>query len=705
LPSPTRERSHRDLASLDIWEHSLDRSRRRRVLAEDARKTIARRKHASIAVSAAMAATPIAPSVIASAMSGGKRGTTNTRKLDVNQGHNRVLLKLGAVSPSVAEVQRKLQVADDGYFGPVTQKAVRAFQKANHLSVTGKIDVKTWLKLFPDGMILYAPQSGLAQLASHAPANAVAGTAGQTGQISNASLTTASAGSAAPAAQVTGGNLKAAGGAPSALQKTKAKIAGATGAGASGPSGGATVSKAPTVHSGSGSSGGGGGSTSSGGGGGGPSAPTSGLGSAGQMISAMIGAANNIDAHHYSYRWGGGHANFSGPYDCSGAVSAVLHAAGLLSRPMVSGDFAHWGRPGRGAVTIYANAGHVYMSILGRYFGTSYSNPGGGAGWFNGGPRPGFVVVHVPFESMHLTKKQLAKLLKAARRQQRLSGAGSSPGSSPGIRAATYRSVTPGYTGQAPGTAERNDSASGGSRAGSGGSGSTGVTHSDGTVQPSTRQASNSASDGSAGAGTQQASAGTSDQYGSGSTADGSTTAASQAPATTASQQAPASQSSGAADGSSSGGTYGSSGASSGAASTAASDTSSSGSQGSAPSGSGSSGSASSGSGSSGSGAGSSSGSGSSGSGSGSGSSGSGSSGSGQGSSGSAGSGVAASAGSTASSTASSASSSASSAAGSAEGSAGSAASSASSAAPGSAGSGSSGSGSGSSGSSGSNGQ
>ena len=66
---------------------------------------------------------------------------------------------------------------------------------------------------------------------------------------------------------------------------------------------------------------------------------------------------------------------FSGPYDCSGAVSAVLHAAGLLKRPMVSGEFMHWGAPGPGSVTIYANAGHVYMSILGRYFGTSSANP------------------------------------------------------------------------------------------------------------------------------------------------------------------------------------------------------------------------------------------------------------------------------------------------------------------------------------------
>src|SRR4051794_38079320 len=118
------------------------------------------------------------------------------------------------------------------------------------------------------------------------------------------------------------------------------------------------------------------------------------------MISAMVNQANYIDGQHYSYKWGGGHANFQGPYDCSGAVSAVLHAAGLLSHPMGSGDFEHYGAPGKGAVTLYANASHVYMSINGHYFGTSSANPGGGAGWFNGSARSGFVVVHVPFERM-----------------------------------------------------------------------------------------------------------------------------------------------------------------------------------------------------------------------------------------------------------------------------------------------------------------
>jgi hypothetical protein len=63
--------------------------------------------------------------------------------------------------------------------------------------------------------------------------------------------------------------------------------------------------------------------------------------------------------------------------DCSGAVSQVL---GI--RPRVSGDFGSVGKPGRGRVNIYYNGTHVFMEINGHFFGTSGSNPGGGAGWF-----------------------------------------------------------------------------------------------------------------------------------------------------------------------------------------------------------------------------------------------------------------------------------------------------------------------------------
>jgi hypothetical protein len=102
-------------------------------------------------------------------------------------------------------------------------------------------------------------------------------------------------------------------------------------------------------------------------------------------IQAAIAAGNAI--HTYPYVWGGGHRSFYDTgYDCSGAVSYVLHAAGLLASPMPSGPMASsWGVPGKGRwITVYANASHAYMVVAGLRFDTS----SGGERWNQGsGPR------------------------------------------------------------------------------------------------------------------------------------------------------------------------------------------------------------------------------------------------------------------------------------------------------------------------------
>jgi hypothetical protein len=84
-----------------------------------------------------------------------------------------------------------------------------------------------------------------------------------------------------------------------------------------------------------------------------------------------IRAANRI--HKKTYIWGGGHRGWKARgYDCSGAVSYVLHAAGLLSAPLVSGQLARWGSPGTGNwITVYANRTHVFMVVAGLRFDTS----------------------------------------------------------------------------------------------------------------------------------------------------------------------------------------------------------------------------------------------------------------------------------------------------------------------------------------------
>lgn len=117
-------------------------------------------------------------------------------------------------------------------------------------------------------------------------------------------------------------------------------------------------------------------------------------------LAAMIAEANRFESHHFPYVWGGGHGGFGvQPVDCSGAVSDILHAAGLLNAPMVSGDLARWGKPGKGQLTVYANPVHTFMSLAGKFFGTSSTNPGGGAGWMpdpGAGYRAGFAARTMP---------------------------------------------------------------------------------------------------------------------------------------------------------------------------------------------------------------------------------------------------------------------------------------------------------------------
>jgi hypothetical protein len=119
-----------------------------------------------------------------------------------------------------------------------------------------------------------------------------------------------------------------------------------------------------------------------------------------QVVRA-IQAANRI--HKKTYIWGGGHRSFKAKgYDCSGAVSYVLHAAGLLSYPLVSGQLASWASPGTGAwITVYANRTHTYMVIAGLRYDTSplgeYVNQGRGPRWRYTLRAPtGFAIRHFP---------------------------------------------------------------------------------------------------------------------------------------------------------------------------------------------------------------------------------------------------------------------------------------------------------------------
>jgi hypothetical protein len=88
-------------------------------------------------------------------------------------------------------------------------------------------------------------------------------------------------------------------------------------------------------------------------------------------VQSAIAAGNAIRT--MPYRWGGGHRSFSDTgYDCSGAVSYVLNAAGMLASPLPSGPLMSWGLPGKGYwISVFSNPSHVYMKVAGLRFDTS----------------------------------------------------------------------------------------------------------------------------------------------------------------------------------------------------------------------------------------------------------------------------------------------------------------------------------------------
>jgi cell wall-associated NlpC family hydrolase len=117
---------------------------------------------------------------------------------------------------------------------------------------------------------------------------------------------------------------------------------------------------------------------------------TSTTGSAPAQVQAMTNMANSLVGKPYVY--GGGHSGW-GPqsgYDCSGFVSAVLHAGGYLSSPQDTVTLPQQAGMESGPgqyVTVYDRAlpgesGHVIIDIGGQFYesGGSHGSWGGGGG-------------------------------------------------------------------------------------------------------------------------------------------------------------------------------------------------------------------------------------------------------------------------------------------------------------------------------------
>jgi cell wall-associated NlpC family hydrolase len=115
------------------------------------------------------------------------------------------------------------------------------------------------------------------------------------------------------------------------------------------------------------------------------------------IVRQAIAAGNELIGK--PYRYGGGHRTFyDNAYDCSGAVSYVLHAIGRLETPTPSQTFRGYGDHGAGRwVTVYAGRGHVFLVVAGLRFDTGYGDHTHGPRWqTRSRPTKGYVLRHPP---------------------------------------------------------------------------------------------------------------------------------------------------------------------------------------------------------------------------------------------------------------------------------------------------------------------
>ncbi len=160
----------RDLAAGDLWELSLGRSRARRRAAE-LRFVPAgsRAKRVSLGALAALTVGPTASiadgTASASTTPVGPEPTTTTE--------TSVTLLAGSEGRQVRLLQASLgDVKVDGMFGPETEAAVRAFQSARGLTVDGVAGPQTFAALRADASDTVSVATALNKLASYSPETA-----------------------------------------------------------------------------------------------------------------------------------------------------------------------------------------------------------------------------------------------------------------------------------------------------------------------------------------------------------------------------------------------------------------------------------------------------------------------------------------------------------------------------------------------------
>ena len=323
----------RDLACEELWAQSLARSR-------------ARREAAAAAAGVRLPARSLSVAALVAVSGGTVAGVTVLHAGSAEQAVAAVVKSRGS---DVRELQQKLGVGADGVFGPVTERALKRWQRAHGLVADGIAGPNTRAAMGLGAGPVLKRKSGGARRASHR-------SRGHTRRAGGVRALQRRIG--VPADGVFGPATE------SALKRWQASH-GLVADGVAGPNTRAKMGlgAGPVLKRG-GSRGGGGGSGSA-------------------TVDAVIRAANQIAS--YPYKYGGGHGSFhDSGYDCSGSVSYALHGGGLLRSPLDSGDFMRYGAPGRGRyITIYANPGHVYMVVNGRRYDTSARFETGGSRWTN----------------------------------------------------------------------------------------------------------------------------------------------------------------------------------------------------------------------------------------------------------------------------------------------------------------------------------
>lgn len=113
-----------------------------------------------------------------------------------------------------------------------------------------------------------------------------------------------------------------------------------------------------------------------------------------RAVKAAIAAGNRI--RHSTYQYGGGRGRRGDHgFDCSGATSYVLRAAGVFDGYGTSSTFRSYGKSGQGDwIDVWARDGHVFLTVAGLRFDTGWHDSKGPRWTTKSRPAKGYVIRH-----------------------------------------------------------------------------------------------------------------------------------------------------------------------------------------------------------------------------------------------------------------------------------------------------------------------